>query len=198
MYKKLIRYLYNGKTAAAVISSLFGLLIGITIISCLIVGGKKLSVLSVAIAVLFAVVPASVSVINLFRFRSKLGNMLKDIGIDSEDAAEAVIKKSEVISDSELPLIFMNNSAVLDFRSLGSFYIKDITEIGKEQPSGTKKDGSSKGRNPYTVKVKLKERELSLAFGSEKSRDRVFGKLVKAYSRYGDPHKIQKQSDSSA
>ena len=40
MYKKLIRYLYNGKTAAAVISSLFGLLIGITIISCLIVGGK--------------------------------------------------------------------------------------------------------------------------------------------------------------
>ena len=57
MYKKLIRYLYNGKTAAAVISSLFGLLIGITIISCLIVGGKKLSVLSVAIAVLSQLFP---------------------------------------------------------------------------------------------------------------------------------------------
>lgn len=200
MYKKLIGYLKNGKAAAAVISSILGLLIGITIIACIIVSGKKLSGLSAAIAVLFAVVPAAFSAVSLFRFRSKLGKMLEDIGIGSEDEAEAVIKKSEVISDSELPLIFMNKDTVLDFKSLSSFYIKDITEIKKEQLSGAREDSEdspAKGRKPCIIRIKLGNREHCLAFGSKKACDRIFSKLLKAYSRYGDPNKIYKSDSSS-
>ena len=124
--------------------------------------------------------------ISLIKQKYRIKKFFTKLAIESDEDADALLEKSELISNSSF--IFLNKDAVIDFSTPELIRIPDIDQVKMLDTYQT--DNENNKIPEYKINIRINSHdhssaEKSLDFLDREERDEAYKKLMKACSQYG-------------
>ena len=184
MYKQIKKHIYAEYKALKIVLS-FSCLVSLIMIT-MIFKADDCNIWHRLIVCSFCAIFISFLSVNLIKQKHRIKKFFTELSIESDEDADALLEKSELISNSSF--IFLNKDAVIDFSTPELIRIPDIDQVKMLDTYQT--DNENNKIPEYKINIRINSHdhssaEKSLDFLDREERDEAYKKLMKACSQYG-------------